>query len=67
VLVAEPPIEARGAASAIRSSHPRATSMRLAISADYVHTFFDVYLNGAPAAALTSLTEKYQEVNIEGR
>ena len=41
--------------------------MRLAISADYVHTFFDVYLNGAPAAALTSLTEKYQEVNIEGR
>ena len=41
--------------------------MRLAISADYVHTFFDVYLNGAPVAALTSLTGKYQEVNIEGR
>ncbi len=39
----------------------------LAISADYVHTFFDVYLNGAPAAALTSLAAKYQEVHIEGR
>jgi predicted dienelactone hydrolase len=39
----------------------------LAISADYVHTFFDVYLNGAPAAALTSLSGKYPEVHIEGR
>jgi pimeloyl-ACP methyl ester carboxylesterase len=39
----------------------------LAISADYLHTFFDVYLNGAPAAALTSLSRKYQEVHIEGR
>jgi len=39
----------------------------LAISADYVHTFFDVYLNGTPAAALTSLSGKYQEVHIEGR
>jgi pimeloyl-ACP methyl ester carboxylesterase len=39
----------------------------LAISADYVHTFFDVYLKGTPAASLTSLSEKYQEVQIEGR
>jgi hypothetical protein len=39
----------------------------LAISADYVHAFFDVYLNGAPAAWLTSLAEKYPEVRIEGQ
>ena len=39
----------------------------LAISGDYVHKFFDVYLNGAPAASLTSLNGKYPEVNIEGR
>jgi hypothetical protein len=39
----------------------------LAISADYVHTFFDVYLNGAPDAALTSLAGKYREIRIEGR
>jgi hypothetical protein len=39
----------------------------LAISADYLHTFFDVYLNGAPAASLTGLTEKYPEVYISGR
>jgi pimeloyl-ACP methyl ester carboxylesterase len=39
----------------------------LAISADYVHTFFDVYLNGAPAASLTSLNGKYPEVRVEGR
>jgi predicted dienelactone hydrolase len=38
----------------------------LAISADYVHSFFDVYLNGAPAASLTSLAGKYPEVRIEG-
>jgi hypothetical protein len=36
----------------------------LAISADYVHTFFDVYLNGAPAASLTSLVTKYPEVQV---
>jgi predicted dienelactone hydrolase len=36
----------------------------LAISADYVHTFFDVYLNSAPAASLTSLVTKYQEVQV---
>jgi hypothetical protein len=39
----------------------------LAISADYVHTFFDVYLNGAPAAALTGLSGKYPEILIAGR
>ena len=39
----------------------------LAISADYLHTFFDVYLNGAPVVALTSIAEKYKEVQVEGR
>ena len=39
----------------------------LAISADYVHTFFDVYLNGAPVVRLTNLAGKYQEVHVEGR
>jgi pimeloyl-ACP methyl ester carboxylesterase len=39
----------------------------LAISADYVHTFFDVYLNHAPAVALVSIARKYKEVQIEGR
>jgi pimeloyl-ACP methyl ester carboxylesterase len=37
----------------------------LAISADYVHTFFDVYLNHAPAASLAGLSGKYPEVEIE--
>jgi len=39
----------------------------LAISADYVQSFFNVYLNGAAAASLTSLAAKYPEVRIEGR
>jgi pimeloyl-ACP methyl ester carboxylesterase len=39
----------------------------LAISADYVRNFFDVYVNGAPAASLTSLAGRYPEVHIEGR
>jgi len=39
----------------------------LAISADYVHTFFDVYLNGAPVAAMTNLAGKYEEAHVEGR
>ena len=39
----------------------------LAISADYVHTFFDVYLNGAPLERMTNLAGKYEEVQIEGR
>jgi hypothetical protein len=37
----------------------------LAISAEYVHTFFDVYLNGAAAASLAGVSRKYQEVQIE--
>lgn len=39
----------------------------LAISADYVHTFFDVHLSGAPAVAMTNLARKYEEVHLEGR
>jgi hypothetical protein len=39
----------------------------LAISADYVHEFFEVHLNGAPAAAMTGLAGKYPEVHLEGR
>ena len=39
----------------------------LAIAADYVHTFFDVYLKGAPTASLASLSGKYEEVRTEGR
>jgi predicted dienelactone hydrolase len=39
----------------------------LGISADYVHTFFDVYLNGAPVASLLNLAGKYPEVRVEGR
>jgi pimeloyl-ACP methyl ester carboxylesterase len=39
----------------------------LAISADYVQAFFDVVLNGAPRATLTSLAAKYPEIQIEGR
>ena len=37
----------------------------LAITAEYVHTFFDVYLNGAPAAQLSNLSTKYPEVQLE--
>jgi len=39
----------------------------LAISADYVHAFFDVYLNGAPTASLKNLSEKYPEIQIQGQ
>ena len=39
----------------------------LSISADYVHTFFDVYLKGAPASSLAALSKKYQEVKTETR
>ena len=39
----------------------------LAISADYIHTFFDVYLNGAANVAITNLARKYEEVHLEGR
>ncbi|MHB8502547.1 MAG: alpha/beta hydrolase family protein [Candidatus Acidiferrales bacterium] len=34
----------------------------LAITADYVHTFFDVYLKGAPADLLNKLPQTYTEV-----
>jgi hypothetical protein len=37
----------------------------LGISSDYVHTFFDVYLKGAPAASLAALSKKYEEVRVE--
>lgn len=40
----------------------------LAITTDYVHTFFDVYLkHAAPASALWQLSEKYSEVRPEAR
>jgi hypothetical protein len=38
-----------------------------AITADYVLTFFDVYLKNAPADSLTSLPAKYPEIHIELR
>ena len=37
----------------------------LAITTDYVHTFFDVYLNGAPPSQLAGLAAKYPEVQAE--
>jgi predicted dienelactone hydrolase len=37
----------------------------LAISADYVRTFFDVYLKGASAASLQTLSQKYPEVELK--
>jgi predicted dienelactone hydrolase len=39
----------------------------LAITAEYVHTFFDVYLKGAPSTLLTSISTRYPEVQIEQR
>jgi hypothetical protein len=36
----------------------------LAITADYVHTFFDVYLNNAPAASLNKPSQLYPEVQF---
>jgi pimeloyl-ACP methyl ester carboxylesterase len=39
----------------------------LAISADYVRTFFDVHLNGVSAASLTSLSGRYEEVQRQGQ
>ena len=39
----------------------------LAITAEYVHTFFDVHLKGAPPAQLTSLPERYPEVQLGPR
>jgi dienelactone hydrolase len=39
----------------------------LAITAEYVHTFFDVYLKGAPSTLLTSISTQYPEVQVEPR
>jgi len=36
----------------------------LSISSDYVHSFFDMALKGAPAASLTSPAKKYPEVQL---
>jgi pimeloyl-ACP methyl ester carboxylesterase len=36
----------------------------LAITAEYVHTFFDVYLNDAPAASLKKASQLYPEVQV---
>jgi hypothetical protein len=33
----------------------------LAITAEYVHTFFDVYLKDAPASLLNKPSERYPE------
>jgi hypothetical protein len=37
----------------------------LAITADYVHTFFDVYLKDAPAGLLHEASQRYPEVQVE--
>ena len=37
----------------------------LAITGDCVHSFFDVYLKGAPATQLKDLSSRYPEVQIE--
>ena len=39
----------------------------LTITAEYVHTFFDIYLKGAPAALLPSISKQYPEVQVEPR
>jgi len=39
----------------------------LAITADYVHTFFDVYLKDAPAALLDKPSQLYPEVQFVGQ
>jgi pimeloyl-ACP methyl ester carboxylesterase len=39
----------------------------LAITADYVHTFFDVYLKGEPSALLAGPSAQYPEVQYEPR
>jgi hypothetical protein len=39
----------------------------LAITADHVHTFFDIYLKGAPATLLRSVPAQYPEVQFESR
>lgn len=37
----------------------------LAITSDYVHTFFDVYLNGAPASQLAEVAKRYPEAQVQ--
>jgi len=37
----------------------------LAITAEYVHTFFDVYLKDAPSTLLTNIARQYSEVQFE--
>ncbi|MGH9774543.1 MAG: alpha/beta hydrolase family protein [Candidatus Acidiferrales bacterium] len=37
----------------------------LAITTDYVHTFFDVYLKSAPPSQLTNISKQYPEVQSE--
>jgi pimeloyl-ACP methyl ester carboxylesterase len=39
----------------------------LAITTEYVHTFFDVYLKNAPATLLTKISKEYREVQVEPR
>ena len=39
----------------------------LAITAEYVHTFFDVYLKGEPSTLLTNVSTEYPEVHSELR
>jgi hypothetical protein len=36
----------------------------LAITAEYVHTFFDVYLKDAPAVSLKQASQLYPEVQV---
>ena len=37
----------------------------LAITADYIHTFFDVYLKGAPTSQMADISKQYSEVRQE--
>lgn len=37
----------------------------LALTARYVHTFFDVYLEGAPPALLTKISREYGEIEVQ--
>jgi predicted dienelactone hydrolase len=39
----------------------------LTITATYVHTFFDIYLKGAPSTLLTSVSTQFPEVQVDTR
>jgi hypothetical protein len=39
----------------------------LTITAEYVHTFFDVHLKDAPSTLLTSISKQYPEVQVQPR